>query len=72
MFSIDHQNLSGFEGLFISEVVSDRSGNERTVNYVKISAYLADGVDKHQCFVRVNKVWKAFTFQTNFMHKPVI
>ena len=71
-FSKGNQNFKGIEGLCISEVASDRSGNERAVKCVKLSGYLADGAHKHQYFIRVNNVWKAFAFQINFMHRPVV
>ena len=71
-FSKDKNNFTGLEALCISEVASDRSGNERAVRCVKRSGCLAGGIKQNQSFDRVNDVWKAFGFQINFMHKPVV
>ena len=72
MFSKNNQNFKKEEGLCISEVVLDHSGNERIAKYIKLSGYLADGIHYYQSFLRVNNVWKAFAFQIKFMHKPVV
>ena len=70
--SVDGRGLAGDEGLCISEVASDRSGNERAVKCIKQSDYLTNGLNHHQSFDRVNTVWKSFGFQSNFMHCPIV
>ena len=72
MFSRNKQNFKGEEGLCISEVAPDRSGNEHAVKCVKSSRYLADDVHMRQSFLRAKNVWKAFAIQINFVHKPVV
>jgi hypothetical protein len=66
------RNFRGTEGLCIAEIASDRSGNERAVRCVKQSGYISRGIDRNQSFERMNNVWKAFSFQCNFMFKPVL
>ena len=70
MFSKNDSGFSGIEGLCTSEVVSDRSGNERAVSVAKRSNYLKRGLDHNQSFDRMNESWKAFSFQCNFVFKP--
>ena len=72
IFATESRSFTGQEGLCVSEVASDRSGNERAVKCVKLSGFLSTGADKSQSFVRLNDVWKAFAFQINFMHRPVV
>ena len=64
--------FKGIEGLYIAEVASDRSGNQRAVKCVKQSNFITDGLHSNQSFSRMNKVWKAFAFQCNFMFQPVL
>ena len=72
IFASSERDFCGNESLCISEVASDRSGNERAVKCVKRSGYITKGLESHQSYKRMDKVWLAFLFQTNFMFKPVL
>ena len=72
IFASPLRNFRGKEGLCIAEIASDRSGNERAVRCVKQSGYISRGIDRNQSFERMNNVWQAFSFQCNFMFKPVL
>ena len=59
------RNFNALEGLCISEIASDRSGNERGVKCVKHSGFISNGLEKNQSYERMNNVWKVFAFQCN-------
>ena len=46
------------KGLRISEISSDRSGDERAVNVVKCSNVINDGAECDESFERMDIVWK--------------
>ena len=66
------RNFNALEGLCISEIASDRLGNERGVKCVKHSGFISNGIGKNQSYERMNDVWKVFSFQCNFMFMPVL
>jgi hypothetical protein len=55
-----------------ASVAADRSGNERAVNVVKRSGFLKRGLRPAQSPAQIDDVWKAWSFQANFMFKPVL
>jgi DDE superfamily endonuclease len=61
-----------YDVLRASAIAHNRSGNERVVNYAKKSDYVRSGLHPHECPKRLDKVWKAWGFQCNFMYKPVL
>ena len=72
VFSRNGLAFKGNEGLRISEVASDRSGNERATNECKQSKFISRGIERAQSFDRMNDSWKAFSFQCEFLHEPVV
>ena len=60
------------ETLGSASVASDRGGNERSVNVSKRAGYISRGFQPNMCPVRMNKAWRTWGFQTNFMFKPVL
>lgn len=74
-----HQTFAKSDSKFSSEqmllsatVAADRSGNERCVNRCKLAGYIKRGLNPHGCPKRMNNVWLAWSFQTNFMLDSVI
>ena len=57
---------------FSGSVAADRSGNERAVRRSKLSSTLKRGLKPNGCPVRLNKIWEAWSFQTNFMYGSVL
>ena len=70
-FCAANRNFKGPEILNIFEVVSDRSGNEWAVKLLKYSKPVKDDISPHSSYDRMEKLVKAFSFQCNFMFKPV-
>ena len=64
-FTSDELNYSG-------SVAADRSGNERAVRRAKLSSTLRRGLKPHGNPARLNKIWEAWGFQTNFMYGAVL
>ena len=64
-FTSDELNFSG-------SVAADRSGNERAVRRSKLSSTLKRGLKPHGNPARLNKIWEAWSFQTNFMYGSVL
>ena len=64
-FTSDDLNFSG-------SVAADRSGNERAVHYSKVSSTLKRGLKPGMNPARLNKIWEAWSFQTNFMYGSVL
>ena len=57
---------------FSESVAADRSGNERAVHYSKLSSMLKRGLKPNGSPARLNKIWEAKSFQTNFMYASVL
>ena len=64
-FTTDELNFSG-------SVAADRSGNERAVRRAKLSSTLRRGLKPNGNPARLNKIWEAWSFQTNFMFGSVL
>ena len=64
-FTSDDLNFSG-------SVAADRSGNERAVHHAKLSSTLKRGLKPNGNPARLNKIWEAWSFQTNFMYGAVL
>ena len=72
MFSRSDRKFTGKETILSGSVASDRSGNERAVNRAKLSNVLKRGLQKAGCPRRINDIWFAWSFQSNFMFKSVL
>ena len=64
--------FSGKETLTSASVATDQSGNERAVNVAKKSGFVKRGLQSNACPVWLDNIWCAFSFQANFMYKPVL
>jgi hypothetical protein len=53
-------------------VASDRGGNERAVRIAKMSGFLKEGLRHNQTLDRLSDACLAWSFQANFMYKPVL
>eukprot|EP00957_Ditylum_brightwellii_P033215 2516550-Ditylum_brightwellii.AAC.1 len=62
----------GIQTLQSASIVTDRSGNEHAVNICKLSGILKRGLTRAGDWGRLNDVWFAWSFQANFMFKPVL
>ena len=71
MFAKSDSTFTGKQTVVSGSVASDRSGNERAVNRAKMSNILKMGLKKNGCPKRINNVWLAWSFQSNFMFKSV-
>ena len=71
-FKSSDRKFSCDEMLISASVAADRSGNERAVKRCKESAMLKRGLKPNGCPKRLNNVWLAWSFQTNFMYNSVL
>ena len=72
MFSRSDRTFTAKETIVLGSVASDRSGNERAVNRAKMSNILKRGLTQAGCPKRINNIWLAWSFQSNFMFKSVL
>ena len=56
-----------------ASVATDRSGNERAVRVSKMSSYIKRGTEgsHNKDLPRLCDIWLAWSFQANFMFKPI-
>lgn len=71
-FKNSDQTFTSDEMLLSASVAADRSGNERGVKRCKESAMLKRGLKPNDCPKRLNNVWLAWSFQSNFMYNSVL
>ena len=71
-FAKSDNQFSSDDLLFSGSVAADRSGNERAVHYCKVSSTLKRGLKPNGNPARLNKIWEAWSFQTNFMYGSVL
>ena len=71
-FAKSDAKFSTIDTLSAASVAADRSGNERAVRVAKMSSYVKSGTTKHKNTVRLADVWLAWSWQANFMFKPVL
>ena len=62
--------FSGMENLILASVVTDQSGNKRAIKMAKLSGILSRGLSCTGCPKKIDNVWLAWSFQTNFMFRP--
>lgn len=55
-----------------SAIAADRSGNERAVNRMKQSRHIPRGMQQHHDVELFCDVWLSWSFQVNFMYKPML
>jgi hypothetical protein len=71
-FARSDRKFNSHEVLRSAGVATDRSGNERAVNVVKRSGLIQRGLQNHQQASTIDDAWLAWSFQVNFMFKPVL
>lgn len=64
--------FSGNNTQLTASVAADRSGNERAVKMAKISKYIKDGYKQTVNVEELCDVWLAWSFQVNFVYKPIL
>eukprot|EP00957_Ditylum_brightwellii_P179118 13645733-Ditylum_brightwellii.AAC.2 len=64
--------LQGLLTIKSASVATDCSRNEQAVICSKLSGVLKRGLYKAGDWGRMNEVWLVWSFQINFMHKPVL
>ena len=62
IFAKSGHSFSQLEGLCISEIASDRSGNERVVRLSKQSGYINRGVQPAGSLLWMDNAWMAWSF----------
>ena len=60
------------ETLLTAAVATDRGANERAVNVCKRSWFVSRGFQENSCPKQLNDAWNTWSFQANFMYKPVL
>ncbi len=71
-FAKAEQKFSAHDTIRSAGIAADRSANERAVNRCKGCGYLDIGIKSHTDLERISDVWLAWSFQVNFMYKPVL
>ncbi len=71
-FARSQQKFSSHDTIRSAGIAADRSANERAVNRCKACGYLEAGIKPHTDLQRFSDVWLAWSFQVNFMYKPVL
>jgi hypothetical protein len=71
-FAKSDQKFKDQETLQGALISSDRSGNERAVRMMKLSAYVKSGLQPNESAVRLSDVWLCWGFQTNFLYKQIL
>jgi hypothetical protein len=74
VFASSDKKFSGTEVLLSASIAADRSANERAVRVSKLSSYIKRGTMAHnnKDLERLSDVWLAWSWQANFMFKPVL
>ena len=70
-FAKSDTKFTGRETLSSAAVAADRAANERAVRLCKMLGLLRQGFKQRSNFDTVSDVWLAWSFQVNFMFKPV-
>ena len=71
-FARSDRRFNSSEVLRSAAIATDRSSNERAVKVSKRSGLIARGHQPHQNTSAIADAWLGWTFQVNFMYKPVL
>ena len=71
-FATSDQKFTANETIRSASIATDRSGNERGVNVQKRSGFIKRGIKPSSCLKTMDDVWISWSFQSNFMFKPVL
>ena len=72
VFAKSDEKFTAEETMSSASTATDRSGNERAVNIQKRVGYIQKGICSKSNLKRADNVWIAWSFQENFMFKPVL
>ena len=72
IFAKSNKKFTGRETIRSDDVATDRSGNERAVNWSKESGYIKQGFPQHGNTYLLDNTWLAWSYTVNFMYKPVL
>ena len=72
IFAASDRKFSGRETIHTADVATSRSGNERAVNQTKRSGFIKRGIKQNADPAVMDDVWLTWSFQSNFMYKPVL
>ena len=72
IFKKSDKKFTGRETIHSASIATDRSGNERAVNRCKLSGYIRRGLQQNGNPKLLDDAWLAWSFQSNFMYKPVL
>jgi hypothetical protein len=70
-FAQSDKQFTSLQTLRSAAVAADRSGNERAVKYAKMCGYIHSGLKNNARSQRMCDVWLCWSFQCNFMFRPV-
>jgi DDE superfamily endonuclease len=70
-FAKSDKQFTSLQTLRSASVAADRSGNERAVKYAKMCSYVSSGLKNNASADRMCDVWLCWSFQCNFMFRPV-
>ena len=71
-FAKSDQQFSTDQVLSSAAIATDRGGNERAVNVCKRAGLLQRGLAQNGSTAELDDAWLAWSFQANFMFKPVL
>ena len=71
-WTVSDRRFDRIETIGSTSVTSDRGSNERFVNVSKREGYVSRGLEPNMDPVRMNKAWRTWRYQSNFMFKPVL
>ena len=71
-FARSDRHFTTFELLSSASIARDRAGNERAVNVCKRAGYIRRGLEKNQSAADLADAWLAWSFQVNFMYRPIL
>ena len=71
-FAKSDQKFNTHQVLTSAAIAADRAGNERAVDVAKRAGMLKRGVRPRESLDRICDVWLGWSFQANFMYKPVM
>ena len=72
VFAQIDRKFRGVETLMSASIATDRSGNERAVKISKLSGLPQKVLSCTGCPKRLDDIWLVWSFQKNFMYKPVL
>lgn len=70
-FAKSDKKFSTLETLRSAAIAADRAANERAVRLSKMSGQLKAGITGNKSLERLSDVWLTWSFQCNFLYKPV-